>query len=352
MKLRRCLACDSKRLEKVLDLGKQPLANNYGQKKKYPLVLNGCLDCGHGQLSISVNPKKLFSHYLYESGTSNTLKQWFDDFAKSITYLYGQGSILDIASNDGTFLRSCKELGWTVMGVDPAKNLKPTDIPTATEFFGEYSDLGKYDVVTAFNVIAHTPNPLSILRGVRKALNASGRAFIMCSQGHMYETGQFDTIYHEHHSFYTPNSFTRLANRAGLVVVNVTEQDIHGGSLLFEVVPNQFDGFKALADGVIDSVRNFIPKNRLVALGAAAKGVVFINATGLPVTAVYDEARIKHGYNLPGTKAPILPFAELYGVEEPLTFVVTAWNFFDELVSKVKELRPNKDDEFVRFYEG
>ena len=348
----KCLACGQKDLFEVLDLGKQPLANNYGETKKYELKIMGCANCDHAQLSKFVNPKKLFSHYLYESGTSETLRKWFEDFATGITALYGQGTILDIASNDGTFLRECKKQGWTVMGVDPAENLKPKDIPTMTEFFGEHSELGKYDVITAFNVVAHTPNPLSIMKGIRKHLKPGGRAFVMTSQGSQFDTGQFDTIYHEHHSYFTPTSMATLVTRAGLELVDVTVQPIHGGSLLFEIANNHvdFDNFARKALKVIDAAKKLKADGKMVGVGAAAKGVVFLNATGMQLAYVMDEAELKWGHNIPGTDIPVVSPQVLADDPEDLNIVVLAWNFYDELVSKVKKLRPNKNDKFTRFF--
>ena len=353
MKLRRCLACGSKKLTKVLDLGKQPLANNYGESKKYPLVLNGCHECGHGQLSVSVSPKKLYSHYLYESGTSETLKKWFDKFAKkNIDQLT---TVLDIASNDGSFLRACKK--YTTMplqGIDPAKNLVPDDIPTKCAFFNKKTKLGSYSVITAFNVVAHTPNPLGVLLGIKNNLAPFGKAFIMTSQASMYDTGQFDTIYHEHHSYFTPESMMRLVQRAGMQVTDITYEPIHGGSMLTTIRDNRmqnFDWFSEKANEVISKVKNAPPSaQKVVAVGAAAKGVVFINATGFKPEVVADEASIKWGHTIPGTDIPIVSLKELASYDEPLTVVILAWNFYDELVKKVKKVRPRKKDNFVRFF--
>lgn len=349
MKLKRCLACGGKNLFQVLDLGKQPLANNYGETKRYPLVLNACKDCDHAQLSISVSPDKLFKHYLYESGTSNTLREWFKKFAQERV----NGDVLDIASNDGTFLKYCRRYGHKVQGIDPAENLTPKSIPTRVEFFGEDTKFDKqFDTITAFNVVAHTPNPLSIMRGIRSNLAPTGTAYVMCSQGAQFQTGQFDTIYHEHHSYYSIRSMAALANRAGLHITGITVEPIHGGSLLFELRKLNEINFERYRDTVNDTiaeVKEFYPKNKLVAFGAAAKGVVFINATGLKPEYVVDEAEIKWGHKIPGTNIPIVSPDAL---KEPgdLTIVILAWNFADEIVAKIKKVRPKHNDQFVRFF--
>lgn len=354
MNITKCLACGNVDLVPVIQLGMQPLANNYGEDKTYPLGLNGCLVCTHTQLTYSVPAKRLFSRYLYESGTSQTLKDWFSEFADK---LGAPKSILDIASNDGTFLRICKEKGWKVQGIDPAKNLAPSDIPTVVDFFSEFTRLDKFDVITAFNVVAHTVNPLGILKGMKENLADDGSIYIMTSQGDMLDSGELDTIYHEHHSFFTRESMKVLARRAGLELVSCRIQDIHGGSLLFHLKPvdeTMFEYFAKRANQRITTAKAFKPKHRMVGVGAAAKGVVFLNATKMPLETVYDEARLKWGHTIPGTGIPIVDMRKLADIDEPLTIVVLAWNFLEELSSKIKKLRPYDKlgfrDEIVTFF--
>ena len=354
MNITKCLACGNTELVPIIQLGMQPLANNYWETKTYPLGLNGCLVCTHSQLTYSVPAKRLFSRYLYESGTSQTLKDWFGEFADK---LGTPKSILDIASNDGTFLRICKEKGWKVQGIDPAKNLAPSDIPTVVDFFSEFTRLDKFDVITAFNVVAHTVNPLGILKGMKENLADDGSIYIMTSQGDMLDNGQFDTIYHEHHSFFTRESMKVLARRAGLELLSCRVQDIHGGSLLFHLKPvgeTIFERFASESNRVIEKARAFKPKYRMVAVGAAAKGVVFLNATKIEPEVVYDEAKLKWGFNIPGTQIPIKDFKELGEIDEPLTIIILAWNFGSELSAKIRALRPYKElgfrDEIITFF--
>ena len=125
---KRCFCCNNNNLKTILDLGNQPLANDYHDnicfQTNFPLRLNLCTKCFHLQLSHTVNPDLMFKNYLYVSGTTNTLKQYFDDFAK-ITLKYNSNAkkILDIACNDGTQLDSYQKLGLETYGVDPATNL-------------------------------------------------------------------------------------------------------------------------------------------------------------------------------------------------------------------------------------
>ncbi len=346
-----CLACDSSDLKLCLNLGEQPLANNYDSHEKYPLEILYCGKCWHAQLSYFVDPEKLYRNYYYVSGTSNTLREWFADFANRF---YKPRVVLDVASNDGSLLKEFQKKGWEVYGVDPAENIDTNGVPTLHDFFNEDSKLGKFDLITAFNVLAHVPDPLSILKGIYNNLKEDGTAYVMTSQAYMFKNGQFDTIYHEHHSYFSPHSFQTLANRAGFTDISYTVEPIHGGSYLFKLTKNKnktklegerpdFEGFKAK----VDTIKPY----KIVGFGAAAKGVVVINALKQKLDYIVDEAPLKIGKNIPGTDIPIVNTDFLAYDSANLIIIVYAWNFFDEIVDKIKKLRPNKDDVIVRYWE-
>ncbi len=346
----KCLACDSPNLKECLDLGEQPLANNYDSDEKYPLKLLYCDKCWHAQLSYFVDPEKLYRNYYYVSGTSNTLRQWFKDFASK----QSGNTVLDVASNDGSLLLEFANLGWITLGVDPAENLDTQGQRTIHAFFDETSVFGnKFDLITAFNVLAHGPNPLSLLKGIYNNLKDDGVAYIMTSQGSMFENGQFDTIYHEHHSYFSPRSFQTLANRAGFTDITMSIEPIHGGSMLFRLTKSKnktnldcqrpdFEGFAAKCEG--------IQPYKIVGFGAAAKGVVVINALKQDLAYIIDEAPLKIGKYLPGTKIPILPPETLEGDPDNLFIIIYAWNFYDEILAKIKKLRPHNQDVVVRYW--
>lgn len=346
-----CLACGGKNLELCVDLGDQPLANNFVSDEKYPLQLIYCKDCYHAQLSVFIDPKTLYKHYAYVSGTSNTLRQWFSDFADRFDDV---GSILDIASNDGSLLLEFMIRGWDVLGVDPAENIYTQGVPTIHEFFGEDSEVGQFDVITAFNVLAHGPDPLGMLKGVYRALKKDGEAYIMVSQSKMFENGQFDTVYHEHHSYFCLNSFQVLANRAGFEDISYSIEPIHGGSLLFRLTKHSsdinlttkrpdFEGFKSK----VDQIRAY----KIIGYGAAAKATVTINHLHQDLDYIVDEAPMKIGKRVPGTKIQIVDPELMAEDEDNLIIIIYAWNFYDEIVEKIKKLRPNRADVFVRYWQ-
>jgi SAM-dependent methyltransferase len=237
-----CVACDNTISEVTLDLGKQPLANDflevYTVLETYPLKLMRCSNCFHSQLSIAVNPDRLFRQYSYISGTSETLSNYFEFLTSKILSEFGlAGKILDIGSNDGSFLAKYVGTQWSAIGIDPAVNLIPISLSkgvlTVPAYFNQKTAklLTKdFDVIVAMNIFAHTNNPLEILLGIKECLKDNGKAYIQTSQAEMFFTGEFDTVYHEHISFFNVRSMKALLKRADLYLSDVSIVKIHGGS--------------------------------------------------------------------------------------------------------------------------
>lgn len=241
-----CLACGSSNLSLALDLGNQPLANNFrsqqeDHEQEYPLAVNRCGECNHLQLTHVVDPSVIYTHYLYVSGTSVTYRNymdWYAEFARE-QMGYWPTSVLDIGCNDGSQLSKFKELGFDTYGVDPAENLYATSSQDHTVICGFWNQetanklRREFDIITSQNAFAHIPDPVSYLRLARDHLREEGRLFISTSQADMVLNGEFDTIYHEHISFYNAESMRRLAERAGLYLIDVVKTPIHGTSYIF-----------------------------------------------------------------------------------------------------------------------
>ena len=182
-----CLACGGKNLSLVLDLGTQPLANSYHRRdeilEEFPLALMLCTDCFHSQLSVAVNPDLMFKNYLYVSGTSHTLREYFDWFADMAASRRETGStplsVLDIASNDGSQLAAFRRYTSDITGVDPAQNLRETAEKTGATIMCDYWNKKTaqklhrtFDIIIAQNVFAHNANPLGFLESaLRKITN-------------------------------------------------------------------------------------------------------------------------------------------------------------------------------------
>ena len=380
-----CLACGSTNLELYCDLGLQPPANNLKNSADetdilFPLAVNHCKQCHHSQLTFSVDRDILYKNYLYVSGTTQTLRDEFDDVARIITDESSTKDrrILDIACNDGTFLRSFRKFGWEAYGIDPAQNIIDTvnddDLNVKCDYFPVDPFQIKFDAITCFNVVAHVPNPFDFLKGCKNILSLGGKIYIQTSQREMVKNGEFDTIYHEHHSFFSISSMNALCERVGLVLEDVRERPVHGKSYLF-VISNNHTEDKNRIDRInnLINLENYISldstyhnftnkiinnKKRLldiinssnlkvIGYGAAAKGVVMSNYIGKKIDYIVDENPLKIGKIIGGVDIPIVGPDILLEEPDDLTIIVYAWNFYDEVLKKIKILRPNNNDVIV-----
>lgn len=389
-----CLACGCDDLVLTLDLGTQPLANNFRDtavtlhEKTYPLAVNRCTSCNHLQLTHAVNPAIIYTHYLYVSGTSQTNRdymQWFAGFVKEQLPPHAS-SALDIGCNDGTQLNYLKDVGFSTYGVDPAENLWPTSSKNhnvVCGFWNEESaeDLGRtFDAIVAQNSFAHNPHPLEWLALAKELLNKDGKIFIQTSQADMVLNGEFDTIYHEHISFYNAESMRRLAERAGLHLVDVVKTPIHGNSYIF-VLANEYSneyrvanildmersqglqsantyskwtqGVQQLLVELKETVDRAVEQDyHIIGYGAAAKGMTLLNASKIYLDAVVDDNPLKVGLWCPGTTIPVVNTGYIQQVasNEKIMFIPLAWNFYAEIVKRIRAVRTNENDVFLRYF--
>lgn len=388
-----CCACGSANLKLVLDLGEQPLANSYldraeQSEKSYPLAANVCEDCHHVQLTHAIHPDLMFKHYLYVSGTTQTLKdnmKWFVNFVEE--YTGSRGRVLDIGCNDGTQLDFFKANRWRTYGIDPAENITPTAIEKGhkvwTDYFNTESAMRLVDVqpnvIVAQNVVAHNYDAVNFLRNVRQVMTDSTTFFMQISQADMIRNNEFDTCYHEHINFFNVKSLTKIAERAGLHIRDIVKTPIHGnsyivimskqkrGSARIENLINidAADGMylastyerwgnnaKSLMDGmnrIINEARN--QGKLIVGYGAAAKGVVILNFSKAEVDFVIDDNPLKQNKFIPGTRQPIVSISHLEQFKDrEVLFVPLAWNFYDEIVRRIKIVRDNPSDKFLRYF--
>lgn len=376
-----CRACGSKELKKYLDLGPTPLVNQLSPNQndkpsKYPLEVLFCAECSLSQLSIVVDPEVLYKNdYPYHSSVSNTFKKHCRSLGESLLQLSKKDkpTVLDIACNDGCLLKEFKELGFIVNGVDPAKNLLPAleeYIPTVCAFWTEETaDLFSYnmDFITAQNVFAHVDNIHDFLRGVKKALNKDGIFVIEVPYVlDMLIQGSFDTIYHEHLSYFTFKAIKNVLESEGLHVFNVERPTIHGGSLRvysskctynvsteverlmdFERMYGlhsigEYERFQATCNETKEDINRFFQNimfKRVFAYGASAKGVVLMNYCGIDkgkIELIVDDTKEKQGKYSPAG-IPIATPDMLKSIKPDFIFI-TAWNFFEEIYQKTKDL--------------
>ena len=388
-----CLACGNNKLELTLNLGDQPLANNFlkepGQNEFYPLAVNRCTECYHLQLTHVVDPAIIYKNYAYVSGTSKTYvdyMRWFADWTEEYRGR-SRGRVLDIGCNDGTQLAFYRAKGFVTTGVDPAENLINLNRGKHDEricgFWDEDSvaKIGntKFDIVVAQNAFAHNPDPLKYLQLLKPLMKEDGFFFIQTSQSEMVQNGEFDTIYHEHVNFYNIHSMEKLCARAGWFLCDVVKTPVHGKSYVFVLSPTKFapyrisnakqmesvlyqdETYSAWANRAHEIAKEYDAAIRdlqskgytLVGYGAAAKGNTFLNYVDTTLDMIIDDNALKQNTYSPGKDIPVLSMdatMQLINDKERVAFVPLAWNFFDEIKSKILAKRSNANDVFVSYF--
>lgn len=373
--LSECLCCSSGDLEIVVDFGDQPLVNNLLISKSqfyntFPLGLNYCKNCTHLQLSHFVNPDLIFKNYVYVSGTSSTLKDYFSWFANRVTFSSNSAlNILDIACNDGSQLDVFKSLGHNTYGIDPAENLFPLSsqnhkIVCDYLNYEAISSFGiSFDIIVAQNVFAHVYNPQDFLSLCSKFLTKNGCIYVQTSQAKMLEKGQFDTIYHEHISFFSQKSMNKLVSRIGsLKIDEYFSNPIHGESHVFKIINIKNDSPLFVPEEVsylyVEDFRNSIylskkfildklsyyKNKKIVVYGAAAKSIIYLNVFGIFIDEIVDDNPLKQGLFVPGVKSKVVPLEYFESYESTIVWLILAWNFSEEITTRIKKMRPEIDD--------
>jgi len=381
-----CLVCGGKVLLPFLDLGDIPLANSFlksveelPSEKKYPLRVCYCSECHHVQLSHTVSPSEMFLEYIYFSGISENVVSHgreLSRIASSKAGLDRSSLVVEIGSNDGTVLEAFKGVSGNVLGIEPARNVvsvaEERGIPTLAEFFTEELaerlslTYGKATVIIGRNVLAHVPDLRGFARGIAKLLADDGLVFIEVPYlVDLLEHLEFDTIYHEHLSYFSVRALDTLFKGVGLELIDVNRIQLHGGSLLLQLqlqggprrrvgsvkaflrgeagskllTPGGLKNFAIEVKILKDEIRAFVhtarsESMRMAAYGASAKGNVLMNVCSLSrddVEFIVDQDAHKHMLFTPGTGIPIHPVDKLYE-EEIDCLLLLAWNFADEII--------------------
>lgn len=384
-----CIACGSNDLNLFFDLGHQPLANAYrdspnDDENVFPLAVNSCNHCRHVQLTHTVNPGLMFSDYAYLTGVSNTTKQFFEWFAKTTIEACEQPptNVLDVGCNDGSQLDIYKRLGLVTYGVDPAKNIceiASKNHNIVCDFFTSNPFDKKFDLVIIQNAFAHNYDQYELLNNLKDCTTDNGLIFIATSQANMIINGEFDTIYHEHISFYNTQSMRELANRCGLHLIDVHTHSIHGNSYIFvlskknkerpavkRTISNELlqgfyssDTLNIFVDKAKTSVNKFkhiISQKRsegydIVGYSSPAKGQTFLNYSKTKLDFIIDDTPFKQNKYTPGMSIPVIGQEGFERIKsKDVVFVILAWNFYEEIISKIKAKRPNNNDFFVSYF--
>ena len=399
--LKSCRLCGDKDIVRVFNLGNTPLANSYSNKnisnklKKYPLGLNLCNGCGHLQLSHSVKPEKMFSNYLYKTNTSYKNFLHFKNYANKIKKKFSRkgDKILDIASNDGTFLNFFNKKKFFRVGIDPAKNLKKLTtnrgIIQIDDFFTEKTSFKikkkyqKFDIITANHVCAHVENLNDFFRGVKNLLKDDGIfIFEVSYRGSVLKKNTFDTIYHEHLDYHALSPISKFIKKFNLKLFDFEITEAQGGSLRVYVSKNlrirnkkkiknqlikekkiyklfNINTYKIFREKINNCkvqlqriLKDFDKKNYNIAgYGAAAKTTTLLNYFNLnknkTIKFIFDDNKLKQGLYLPGTQIKILDPRYLFR-ENLDILIIFAWNYSDIIIKNIKKkLKKKKSLKFL-----
>ncbi len=396
---RRCRFCDAPLTRPVVDLGMSPLANSYVAPEDldrpetfYPLVAYLCEACFLVQLPEAAAPEEIFGDYAYFSSYSTSWVEHARRYAEMAIERFGLGPdslVVELASNDGYLLRHFRERGVPVLGVEPAANVAAAaereGIPTVNAFFGAETARGliapggrarRADLVVGNNVLAHVPALNDFVAGIATLLADDGVATLELPHLlRLLEEHQFDTIYHEHFSYFSFHTVSQVFEAHGLALFDVEELPTHGGSLriyLGRAVrsrrtsessermedllrrereaglldPATYDAFEERVRATKRNLLRFLLDakergERVLGYGAPAKGNTLLNYCGVGpdlLELTVDRSPHKQGLYLPGTRIPIAGPDRLRELR-PDYVLILPWNLKDEIVEQMADVR-------------
>ena len=373
-----CRSCGNTNLKRVISLGYQPLANNLLKKKTekhelYPLEVNYCPECHNCQLSVAVDPKKMFSNYLYTSSTSSSFRNHFIEaakkYSKELNLKSNKSYIIDIGSNDGVALKPFKDKGFKkILGVEPAKNLAKLANKNKIKTFNGFLESknlknikGNADLILASNVFAHSDKLKEMATCMFKLLKKNGTIIIEVQ--YLLNTLKdltFDNIYHEHYNYWSLTSLINFFNKFNATIYRVERINTHGGSIriyikkektkieksvkelikeeenfgIKEYKTYQTFGEKInkLKENVVNNMNQLKKNNKkIIGFGAPAKATTALNFFGISdqIDYVIEDNKLKHNKFIPGVLIEIKNKKSLK--EKNALILVLAWNFFNEI---------------------
>lgn len=392
-KLKLCRICKNDNLIKIISLGKTPPANAFLKKSElnlpepfFPLHVNFCPICRQLQLSHVVSPELLFRNYVYVSSTSLVFVRHFEDYARDVfekLKLKKRELVIDIGSNDGILLKPFKKLGARVLGIDPARKIAhqaaKAGIETLPEFFSQslaekiINKYGQASLITANNVFAHIDDLDEIIAAVKKLLTADGVFIIEVPYLVVFlQKNLFDTIYHEHLSYFSVKPLVKFFQRHNMKVFDVWETLSHGGSIRVFVATklSKWRTKKSVATLLkkeqqlgLDDLQTYfnfakrINQNRLalkkllaklkrngkkiVGFGAPAKGNTLLNYFKIGpevLDYIVDDSSYKQNLFTPGTRIPVVSPSRIYK-DKPDYIFILAWNFATPIMDNLSDYK-------------
>ena len=390
-----CRSCGNTNLKRVVSLGYQPLANNLINKKDekcdlYPLEVNYCEKCHNCQLSVAVDPKKMFSNYLYTSSTSRVFRDHFIEaakkYSKELKLDKKRSYIIDIGSNDGVALKPFLDLGYkNILGIEPAKNLAKlanrNKIKTFNGFL-EKKNIKKLkknaDLILASNVFAHSDKLKEMSECMLSLLSKKGTIIIEVQ--YLMNTLKdltFDNIYHEHYNYWSLTSLVYFFNQFEAKIFRSEKINTHGGSIRVYIKKDKkvkieqsvkkmlkeeevfgIKNFKTyqkfgekvykIRENVLKNLKSLKSKSKMiVGYGAPAKATTALNFFGISkeIDFIVEDNKLKHNKFIPGVKIPIKN--KSFIKDKKNVILVMAWNFYED----IKKNNTNLSDNFVNIKE-
>lgn len=390
----KCRFCNHFLKYSFVDLGMSPLSNSYLKAEQlqrmepfYPLHAYVCDNCYLVQLPVHQSSKDIFSEYAYFSSFSDSWLKHSKDYTNLMIQRFGFDSsskVVEIASNDGYLLQYFKEKSIPVLGIEPARNVaevaRKAGIPTEIKFFGSHTAAnlaraGKHaDLLIGNNVLAHVPDLNDFVEGMKIVLKPQG--VITMEFPHLMrlmEENQFDTIYHEHFSYFSLITVEKVLNAHDLTLFDVEELSTHGGSLRIYACHTEdsskpvekriselrdreknagfrnLDHYLSFADRVRETKRNILDflirakreKKTIVGYGAPAKGNTLLNYCGVSTDFIdytVDRNPHKQGHYLPGSHIPIYSPIRIKETK-PDYLLILPWNLKEEIMEQMSHVR-------------
>jgi SAM-dependent methyltransferase len=391
-----CRVCGSTDWQEVVTFGPMPLPGSFldpaevpHDEPRYPLGVISCRSCRLMSLTHTVNPEVLYRDYIYVSSDSETITRHMEHVAQVCQDRFGLpegGLVVEIGSNTGLQLKVFRDAGMRILGIDPARNLAEVandrGIETLPEFFSDTvgedvaERYGKADLILARHCFAHIDNVAGVVSGVRKLLDNNGVFVVEVPYAlDMLEKNEFDTIYHEHLSYFAVGTLATLFERHGMRVVDVERlPQVHGGSMLVFVgleegprpvrpvvkelraLEEEFGlyedpTYREFGEGIVRTqqrltslVRGLVSKGKRVAgYGAPAKGTTLLNSCGLGAADLVfasDTTELKQGKLLPGSHIPVRSPAQAKA-DPPDYYILLAWNYAEEIIRRERAFLEN-----------
>ena len=391
-----CLCCGSRDLVEVIRFPATPLTDLYKKEvqdalslKRYECTAKLCQKCSHLQLKEQVDATESYSDYIYNSKVTIGLNKEFENYAKEIRGLFENQNksikVLDVGSNDGSFMQACSNNEMEVYGIEPASNLakiaNEAGLKTLccyydnsiknkiTEQFGSRGD--DFDVITFNNVLANMPSPRESLEVARSMLKDDNSRIIIQTGYHptQFSSGLFDYIYHEHYSYFSAKSLAVLANICALEVEDSKEIDLRGGSIrmilrrrstkptkisldanTYERFSDcqEYNGLNQLIESsrvaTIDIIREAKRMGKeIIGFGASHSTGMLVHKLEITEQLDYiiDENKAKKGLYMPGTALKVHSLEDIANekvTKDNCVIIVLAWQYFKLIKSKLTKI--------------